>query len=87
MLSPFVDISGIRHAVEVQADSLYEAAALAIRTFRQHNYEPGTFSLDIEVRTSIHHTITVKKVEIWLSASAKGPKEMVLKQRLKELLR
>jgi hypothetical protein len=27
----YLDISGIRHTVEIEADSLYEAAALAIK--------------------------------------------------------
>jgi len=37
----FVDLDGIRHSVEVEAESLYESAALAIRVLRQHNCLPG----------------------------------------------
>jgi len=31
----------LRHTVEVEAESLYEAAVLAIRTFRQHHCGQG----------------------------------------------
>src|SRR5258706_16266094 len=31
----FVDLRGIRHTAEVQADSLYEAVVLAVRVFRR----------------------------------------------------
>jgi hypothetical protein len=40
----YLDTEGLRHTVEVEADSLFEAAVLAIRTFRQHNCEPGQVS-------------------------------------------
>jgi hypothetical protein len=36
----YVDTEGLRHTVEVEAESLYEAAALAVRTFKQHDCEP-----------------------------------------------
>jgi hypothetical protein len=53
-----VDTNGIRHTVEVEAESLYEAAVLAIRTFRLHECEPkAANTLDIEVRSSVTHTI------------------------------
>jgi len=30
----FLDTEGLRHAVGIEAESLYEAAAVAVRTFR-----------------------------------------------------
>jgi hypothetical protein len=79
--------SGIRHSVEVQADSLFEAAALAVRTFKQHDCEPGAMSqLDIEIRSSVTHSVTLSKVHSWLTGGAKSPKDAVLKERLRELL-
>ena len=54
---------GLRHKVRVEAESLYEAAALAIRTFRQNDCEPGQVAeLEVEVRTSVVHIVTPKKV-------------------------
>ncbi len=82
-----MDCEGIRHAVEVDAESLYEAATLAIHTFKAHECEPGDLTpIEIEIRTSVTHTITPKKVRARLGSSAKSPKDMILKERLKELL-
>ena len=83
----YLDVSGIRHSVEVAADSLFEAAVLAMRTFREHDCEPGSLSkLEVEIRSSITHTVTPKRVQEWLDGGAKSPKEAVMKERLRELL-
>ena len=83
----FTDLEGLGHSVEVDAESLYEAAVLAIRTFRQHGCEPGLVTrLDVQVRTAVTHTVTLQKIEAWLSAGSRTPKEAVTKQRLRSLL-
>jgi hypothetical protein len=83
----YLDTEGLRHTAEVQAESLYEAAVLAICAFKRHDYEPGALSqLDIEIRSSITHTVTPKKVRQWLEGGAKSPKEAVMKERLRSML-
>lgn len=83
----FLDLSGIRHQVEVEAGSLYEAAALAVKAFREHDCEPGQLSqLEIEIRTSVTHTLTVKKLLEWLNGGGKTPRDVVMKDRLRELM-
>jgi hypothetical protein len=83
----FLDSSGIRHQVEVEAESLYEAGVLAIRTFRQHSCEPGSnSSLEIEVKSSVTHIITPSRIQQWLNGGAKSPKEAITKERLRALL-
>ena len=83
----YLDVSGIRHQVEVEATTMYEAAALAIRAFREHDCEPGPLSqLEVEIRTAVTHTLTVKKLREWLNGGAKTPKEVVIKDRLRELI-
>ena len=83
----YLDTEGLRHTVEVEAESLYEAAVLAIRTFRQHDCEPGRASrLEVEVRSSVIHTITPLRVHEWLNGGAKTPREAVTKERLRALL-
>ncbi len=83
----YLDTEGLRHTVEVEAESLYEAAALAVRAFKQHDCEPyGVNQLEVEMRTSITHTLTVKRLHEWLKGGAKAPKDAVLKERLRELL-
>ena len=86
-LVSYLDISGIRHSVEVEADSMYEAAALAVRAFKEHDCEPGAMGqLEVEIRTSITHTLTVRKLHEWLNGGTKSPKDVVLKDRLKKIL-
>jgi hypothetical protein len=83
----YVDIEGLRHSVEVEAESLYEAVVLAVRTFKQHHCEPGEQSkIEVEIRSSITHTVTLKKIHSWLQGGAKSPKEAVTKERLRELI-
>jgi len=83
----FVDLDGIRHSVEVQADGLYEASVLGLCAFRKHELEPGGLTqLEIEVRSSVTHTLTVTKVREWLQRGVRTPKEAVLKERLRALL-
>jgi hypothetical protein len=84
----FVDTEGIRHTVEVEAESLFEAAVLAMKIFKQHNCEPGPVTkLEIEIRSAVTHTVTPKKIHEWLQGGAKSPKEAVMKDKLKGLLR
>lgn len=83
----FVDIEGLRHSVEVEAETLYEAAVLAIRTFKQHHCEPAEMSkLEVEIRSSITHTVTLKKIHSWLQGGARSPKEAVTKERLRAMI-
>jgi hypothetical protein len=83
----YLDTEGLRHSVEVEAASLYEAAVLAVRTFRQHDCEPGQSSrLEVEVRSSITHIVTLRKIQEGLNGGAKTPKEALTKERLRGLL-
>jgi hypothetical protein len=83
----YLDTSGIRHSVEVDAQSLYEAAVMAIRIFREHDCEPREANrLEIEVRSSVLHTLTIRKIHDWLNGGAKTPKEAVMKEKLRALL-
>jgi hypothetical protein len=82
----YLDTEGLRHTVEVDAESLYEAAVLAMRTFK-HSCEPGLISkLEVEIRSSVVHTVTPKKVREWLNGGARSPRDAVLKERLRQLL-
>jgi hypothetical protein len=82
----YLEISGIRHQVEVDAESMYEAAALAVKSFKDHDCEPGAMAqLEVEIRTSITHTLTVKKLHDWINGGGKNPKEVITKEKLKAL--
>ena len=68
----FYDHEGIRHSVQVPAESLDEAAVLAMRAFGEHDCAPGPASkLEVEVAAPIViHTLTVKKLREWLNGRA-----------------
>ena len=88
----FVDSEGIRHSIEVAAESLYEAAALAVREFRRHPWtdgmEPGAMThLAVSVKSpAITHEVTIRQLERWAGGGAKSPREILLKSRVRELL-
>jgi hypothetical protein len=86
----FVDDRGIRHSVEVQAESLYESAVLAIQLFRADPWleriGPATV-LDVEVRhPGAKHAISLQQVERWLAGATTNPNEASKKAKLKMIL-
>ncbi len=73
----YLDTEGLRHTVELEAQSLYEAAVLAFCTFKQYACEPGDIGkLEVEIRRSVTHTITLRKVRQWLDGGAKSPAKL-----------
>jgi hypothetical protein len=86
-----VDIQGVEHAIEVSAGSVYEAVAQALRMFRDNEWvdEIGRGQTTITVKVKhpeIEHTVRVQDFERWLDSTPRSPAEMILKNRLRELL-
>jgi hypothetical protein len=74
----------------VQAESLYEAAVMAVKVFREDPWlekvGPATV-LDIQVREAgTKHAISLQQVERWLAGATTNPSEATKKARLKMLL-
>ena len=83
----FVDVGGIRHSVEVQADSMYEAAAAALESFHEHECSPGIGSeLEVQVRTAVTHTVAMKKLKEWAELGGGSPRDVILKRRIRTVL-
>ena len=80
----YSDSEGLEHAVAVQADSLFEAAAMALRAFKAHGCAPGpACRLRVQVTPlTVTHIVAVQKVEDWLKGGARSPREALLKKRL-----
>jgi hypothetical protein len=76
------DARGVRHSVEVTAESLFEAAALAVDALRRSSLieqppGPGT-KLEVEVREpSVKHIVTVAQVHRWVSEGGRSPADRV----------
>ena len=84
----YVDLDGVRHSVEIEAESLYEAAVLGLCAFHKHNLEPAQLTqLEVQVVSSVTHRLPVIKVRDWLQRGVKTPKEAALKERLREMLK
>jgi hypothetical protein len=78
-LVSFTDSEGIRHAVEVAASSLYEAAALAIGAFRRCGFTanaPGAATrLTVTVKApTTSHEVRLSKIEACLQSGGRSPK-------------
>jgi hypothetical protein len=75
----YADADGVVHSVEVDADSLYEAVALAVAEFRQGEIitdvpRPMTEFCVTVMRKPIEHRIYFKKIQQWVQPTTKdGP--------------
>ena len=81
---------GIRHATEVEAESLFEAAVLGIRRLNEDPWlekvGPATV-VEVEVRNpGTTHAISLQQVERWLAGATMNPSEASKKMKLKMLL-
>src|SRR5712692_4491649 len=87
----YCDLNGVEHAVEVMADSLYEAVAQGLRVFRENDWIDevgrGQTIISVVVRhPEVQHKVRVKEFERWLESQGRTPAEVSLKGRLRELL-
>src|SRR3954470_3915982 len=82
--------SGVRHSVEVSADSLYEAAIVGFSLLKQDGWTdpiaPGT-RLEIQVRhPATTHSVSLAQLRRWVDGIAVSPDETLKKRKLKALL-
>jgi hypothetical protein len=74
----FAGPSGIRHSVEVTAESIYEAAALGVSALKSDGWAdaiaPGT-ELEMHVRgPAICHRLTAQQIRRWCDGVAVSPR-------------
>ena len=81
----FIDGRGVRHAVEVHANSVLEAAALGVKTIRDMGVldDDSAFDIVVEIRTTTRHQVAWQRVQAWLDSSSRSPKEKLLKESLR----
>lgn len=84
------DSQGIKHTVEVTADSLFEAAAMALAVFKKDGWTDPVGSaarLEVQVREpAVTHTVSVLQIQRWLQGATPSPNERVRKDKLRALL-
>ena len=88
----YLDAEGIEHAVEVDADSLYEAVALAVSEFREQDldYEEPKIMTEFTVcvfRKPTEHRIRLQQVREWAKHTVQeGPVGILKRDRVRKLL-
>ena len=73
----FKSATGISHSVDVEAETLYEAAALGLARLKKDGWieglGPGS-RLEIQVRErGSHHTLSVQQVQRWIDSVNASP--------------
>ena len=87
----FAGERGVRHSVEVTAETLYEAAAMALAAFRQSEFAdaigPNT-ELCVAVKNpETMHRLTPDHIRRWCDGVAVSPDELLKRHRVKTLIR
>ena len=86
----FKSLTGISHSVDVEAETLYEAAGLGLVRLKTDGWVealgPGT-RLEITVREpSTVHALTVQQVQRWVNSVTTSPAEVLRRNKVKQLL-
>lgn len=79
------------HTVTVAASSLYEAAVLGIAEFRRGGFAFAGMGAGTKLKVAVQppaetHEIGVAKVQAWLDAAGRTPREQAKKVQLRQLL-
>ena len=88
----YLDSRNVEHAVEITADSLFEAAAVAVRAFREGALMDDLPVAGTELRIAVfplpvEHRVRLQRVEQWAqTGTVKSPVEMLRRERVRELL-
>jgi hypothetical protein len=86
----FKAATGLRHSVEVEAETLYEAAALGLARLKKDGWIEGlgpSSLLEIEVREpGTQHSLTVQQLQRWINGTASSPAETLKRSKLRHLL-
>jgi hypothetical protein len=78
------DTEGVTHAVQVQATSLFEAAARGVAAFREQGWAAQALTDTAVLRIEVHvppvvHDVPLKAVERWLRSPSASPKDASVK--------
>jgi hypothetical protein len=86
----FKSPTGIAHSVDVEAQSLYEAAALGLARLKQDGWVEGlgpATKLEIHVREpGTSHVVSVQQLHRWIGGTTNSPAESLRRAQLKHLL-
>ena len=86
----FKSPTGITHGVDVEAETLYEAAGLGLARLKRDGWieglGPGS-RLEIQVREpSTIHSLTVQQLHRWVDGTTTNPGEVLRRTRVRQIL-
>lgn len=88
----FTDSGGVLHGIDVDADGLYEAVALAVAQFREDELNPSDpsplteFTISV-YRNPVEHKVRFNQVIKWAEHTTKdGPASVTKRNRVRSLL-
>jgi hypothetical protein len=88
----YTDMEGVAHAIDVEAESLYEAVAISVAEFRQDDVNqsmpaPMTEFTVAVYRNPTEHRIRLNQVTQWAERTAMdSPAAIIKRQRVRMLL-
>ena len=85
------DLNEIAHTLDVTAATLYEAVAQALAALRDHEWVgevgKGLATVTVKVRQpEVTHVVKMQDFENWFHRQGRTPAEVMLKERLRQIL-
>jgi hypothetical protein len=85
------DLNDVSHSLDVTASTVYEAVAQALVCLHGHAFVgeigKGLTTATVSVRQpEVTHVVKLKDFETWLNRHGRTPAEIVLKERLRQML-
>jgi hypothetical protein len=85
------DMEGVKHTVEVTAETLYEAVALGLVAVRGNEWVMGIAQGMNTVQVSvvdipIEHSVRIQDFNAWLERTNGAPREISKRSRIKAIL-
>ena len=86
----FKSPTGVTHGVDVEAETLYEAAGIGLARLKKDGWIEGLgvgSRLEIEVREpSTVHSLSVQQLHRWMEGITTSPAEVLRRAKVKQLL-
>src|SRR5688572_10335803 len=86
----FTDLVGIRHSVEVEADSRYEAAVLGLKALKRGSWVAeigaGTRITIQVIEPPVEHFLMYAQLQRWLNGAVTNTAEAARKRKSREML-
>lgn len=82
------DPQGVKRSVQVTAETLFEAAALAVYAFRKDGFTDFVANVfEVEIReVVVKHQVSVGQLKKWLDGNVSDPRERIKREKLKAMV-